>query len=142
MKTVFADSNYWIVIVSANDQWNKAAKTAKSLLGDVITVTTDEVLTEFLTALSRGEYFRRQAARMVRAIMENPNVKVVPQTRDSFLKGLSLYENRNDKEYSLTDCISMNVMKNESINEVLTNDHHFEQEGYSVLMALQKMEKE
>ena len=91
MRAVFADSNYWIAIINTNDQWNEAAKTARSLLGDVITVTTDEVLTEFLTALSRGEHFRRQAARMVRAIMENPNVKVVPQTRDSFLKGLSLY---------------------------------------------------
>ena len=38
------------------------------------------------------------------------------------------------KEYSLTDCISMNVMKTESINEILTNDHHFDQEGYDVLI--------
>jgi predicted nucleic acid-binding protein len=134
MKAVFADSHYWVAIVNPNDQWKGAAKSAKSLLGDVIIVTTDEVLTEFLTALSRSEYWRRRAAGMVRIIMENLNVKVVPQTRDSFLKGLSLYENRNDKEYSLTDCISMNVMKTESINEILTNDHHFEQEGYSVLM--------
>jgi len=134
MKAVFADSNYWITTVNPNDQWNEAAKKAKSLLGNVILITTDEVLTEFLTALSRGEHLRKQAARMVHIIMENPNVKVVPQTRESFLKGLSFFEDRYDKEYSLTDCISMNVMKNESINEVLTNDHHFAQEGYSVLI--------
>jgi uncharacterized protein len=134
MKAVFADSHYWVAIVNPYDQWREAAKAAKSLLGDIIIVTTDEVLTEFLTALSRSEHWRGLAAKMVRTIMENPNVKVVPQTRDSFLKGLSLYESRIDKEYSLTDCISMNVMKTESINEILTNDHHFEQEGYSVLI--------
>jgi predicted nucleic acid-binding protein len=71
---------------------------------------------------------------MVRSILENPNVKVIPQTRDSFLKGLTFYESRNDKQYSLIDCISMNVMKNESLVEVLTNDRHFEQEGYTVLI--------
>jgi len=77
---------------------------------------------------------RKQAAKMVRAILENPNVKVIPQTRESFLKGLIFYENRSDKEYSLTDCISMNVMSAESLVEVLTNDHHFEQEGFTFLI--------
>jgi len=66
--------------------------------------------------------------------MENANVKVIQQTRDGFLKGLERYENRKDKQYSLTDCISMNVMESNSLSEVLTNDHHFEQEGFSALM--------
>ena len=134
MKTVFADSLFWIALVKPEDQWAKATKTAKSNLGDVLIVTTDEVLTEFLTALSSGKHMRKQAGKMVRAILANPNVRVVPQTRDSFLKGLTLYENRGDKEYSLTDCISMNVMKAESLVEVLTNDSHFEQEGFTVLI--------
>jgi predicted nucleic acid-binding protein len=103
-------------------------------LGDALIVTTDGVLVEFLTALSRGEHMRKQAAKMVRAILENPNVKVIPQTRESFLKGLAFYENRSDKGYSMTDCISMNVMKAESLAEVLTNDRHFEQEGFTVLI--------
>ena len=135
MKTVFADSHYWIAIVKPDDPWAKAAKAAKSALGEVFLVTTDEVLSEFLAALSRGEHMRKQAAKMVRTILENPNVKVIPQTRDSFLKGLTLYENRSDKEYSLTDCISINVMKTELLVEVHTNDHHFEQQGFSFLIS-------
>jgi predicted nucleic acid-binding protein len=134
MKTVFADTLYWIAAVKPDDPWSKAAKVAKAALGEVYIITTDEVLTEFLAALSKGEHMRKQAAKMVRAILENPNVKVIPQTRDSFLKGLTLYENRSDKEYSLTDCIAMNVMKAESLVEVLTNDNHFEQEEFTVLI--------
>ncbi len=111
MKRVFADSNYWIALIRPGDQWADAAKAAWSLLGDALIVTTDGVLIEFLTALSRGEHMRKQATKMVRAILEDPNVKVVPQTRDSFLKGLTFYENRIEREYSLTDCISMNVMR-------------------------------
>jgi predicted nucleic acid-binding protein len=38
------------------------------------------------------------------------------------------------KEYSLTDCISMKAMRSESVSDVLTNDHHFEQEGFNILM--------
>ena len=139
MKSVFADSLYWIAITNPNDQYAIAAKQARQKLGDIILVTTDEVLTEFLAALSRGGSQLRQAAgKMVRKILENPNVRVIQQTRDGFLKGLDRYENRRDQEYSLTDCISMNVMEVCSITEVLTHDHHFDQEGFTVLIRNKK----
>ena len=136
MKTVFADTLYWVAIVRPNDPWGDPAKKAKSLLGNVLLLTTDEVLTEFLAHLSAGgENLRRQAARMVRAILANPNVKVLPQSRNSFLRGVELYEQRLDKEYSLTDCISMNAMKSESVSDILTNDRHFRQENFEVLIT-------
>ena len=61
------------------------------------------------------------------------HVTVIAQTRDLFLSALDLYESRSDKAYSLTDCISMNVMRSEGLTDVLTNDHHFEQEGFTRL---------
>jgi len=42
-------------------------------------------------------------------------------------------ESRPDKEYSLTDCLSMLTMRREGMTEVLTNDHHFTQEGFQIL---------
>jgi predicted nucleic acid-binding protein len=140
MRSVFADTLYWVAIVNPNDPWAESAKKAKGVLGSVRLLTTDEVLTEFLAALSRGgEHLRCQAVKMVRAILGNPNVRVLAQSRDSFLQGVELYEQRPDKEYSLTDCISMKAMWSESVSEVLTNDHHFAQEGFRVLIA-QKQE--
>ncbi len=58
---------------------------------------------------------------------------MVPQSHDSFMAGLDLYEARPDKGYSLTDCISMNVMTAEGLTDVLTNDMHFTQEGFHAL---------
>jgi len=122
--------------VKPNDPWGDTARTARKSFWDVRTLTTDEVLTEFLAALSRSAHIlRRQAAKIVRAILSNPRVKVIPQSRHSFLEGLDLYEQRGDKEYSLTDCISMKAMRSESIRDVLTNDHHFDQEGFYILMT-------
>jgi len=135
MKKVLADSNYWIAVVKPRDPWSEAAGHARKNLGHAILVTTDEVLIEFLTALSRGgPTLRRAAAKMVRAILGDANVRVIQQTREGFLNGVTRYEGREDKEYSLTDCISMNVMESHSLTEVLTNDHHFEQEGFTVLI--------
>ena len=135
MKEVFADTLYWIAIAHPKDQWKAPALEAKRKLGDVIIVTTDEVLTEFVNALSKGADLRAAAVRIVRTILKNTNVKVVSQTRDGFLKGLERYENRPDKDYSLTDCISMNVLESVGIRKVLTNDHHFDQEGFTVLIS-------
>jgi hypothetical protein len=42
-------------------------------------------------------------------------VRVVPQSRDSFLAGMALYGSRPDKGYSLTDCISMQTMRKEGL---------------------------
>ena len=71
----------------------------------------------------------------VRRILEDENITVHPQSRESFLTGLRLYEQRSDKGYSLVDCVSMSTMRRERIREVLTNDHHFAQEGFKVLIG-------
>ena len=64
------------------------------------------------------------------SILDDPDVQVVAQSRDSFLSGLKLYESRPHKLYSLTDCISMHTMRQAGISDVLTHDRHFSQEGY------------
>jgi len=61
-------------------------------------------------------------------------VTVLEQSSTTFLRALERYAQREDKEYSLTDCAGMNAMDATGIREVLTNDHHFEQEGYIVLV--------
>ncbi len=135
MTQVFADTVYWIATALPNDQWHTAAREARRRLGRVELVTTDEVLSEFLAALSKGgPRVRLAAARTVRAMLPGSTVRVIPQSRSSFARALARYEARGDMEYSLQDCASMNVMEAESITQVLTNDHHFEQEGFTVLM--------
>jgi predicted nucleic acid-binding protein len=60
-------------------------------------------------------------------------VRVIPQSRESLRAGLHLYRARPDKGYSLIDCISMQTMRREGLTDVLTNDRHFEQEGFRAL---------
>ena len=134
MRQVFADTLYWLAIFVPGDSWAGAVHrvdlSATSLL------TTEEVLSEFLTAVSsQGEHARRLACRLVRQILSDPNIEVVVQSHESFLAGLALYERRPDKQYSLVDCISMNVMRQKGIREILTHDRHFAQEGFVRLLG-------
>ncbi len=59
---------------------------------------------------------------------------VCPQSHQTFLDGYALYKARPDKGYSLTDCISMQAMRQECISEILTHDDHFTQEGFIKLL--------
>lgn len=135
MKTVFVDAAYWIAIFRPGDPWAETARRARQRLGPIRLLTVDDVLVEFLAAVSAGgPALRLQAVRFIRLLLERPDVEVLAQSRRSFLDGLDMYQQRRDKNYSLTDCIAMNAMRAASITEVLTSDRHFEQEGFRVLM--------
>ena len=136
MSRVFADTFYWLAISSPTDQWRESVLKIVATIENLSLVTTEEVLTEFLAGMAgRGDYQRSLAIRMVRSILTDEEVTVLPQTHETFLDGLDLYERRVDKGYSLTDCISMNACRQETITEVLTSDHHFAQEGFIVLIS-------
>ena len=80
---------------------------------------------------SQGRWLREVAVRMVRAIEKDPDTLVISQSSSSFHEGVRLYGERPDKKFSLQDCISMNTMRSHGITEVLTSDHHYEQEGFN-----------
>lgn len=81
-----------------------------------------------------GEIMRRKVGFAIRAILGDDQVEVVSGSRQTFIDGLMLYESRSDKGYSLTDCISMNVMRTRDIGDVLSHDSHFTQEGFRILL--------
>ena len=136
MTPVFVDTAYFVARLDLKDQWREFAVAARGRLAeDASLVTTDEVLSEVLASFSRtGRRGRELASEAVRRALDLGAMKVVPQSRESFLDGLARYETRLDKSYSLQDCISMNVMEAEGITEVLTSDRNFEQEGFTILM--------
>jgi uncharacterized protein len=135
MTRIFADAVYWVAMANRKDQWYAKVVTAIRSLGQATLVTTEEVLDEFLAHYSgHGRVLRNLAATTVEKATANPLVIVRPQSHHTFLDGLALYKARPDKEYSLTDCISMETMRDEGITEILTHDNHFTQEGFTILL--------
>jgi predicted nucleic acid-binding protein len=137
MRRFFADTFYWGALFHQRDGWHDRvlAFSYSLTVGDQLW-TTDAVLTEVLAMFSgAGEYLRQGAARRIRALLSDTRVILVPASHELFLEGLALYEQRPDKAYSLTDCISIQVMRREGLTGVLTNDHHFIQEGFRVLFS-------
>jgi len=51
-----------------------------------------------------------------------------------FRAGVELYRARMDKEWSITDGISFEIMRERGIRRALAYDAHFEQAGYEALL--------
>jgi uncharacterized protein len=105
---------------------------ARALTGPI--VTTDFVLTEvanFCTKVSQRSVFLRLVANMRRAA----NVEIVPASRELFEQGRDLFSKRLDKEWSLTDCMSMALMAERGLTDAATSDHHFAQAGFTILLG-------
>jgi hypothetical protein len=131
LNVVFADTFYWIALTNVQDLAHERVKAFTQYERPGLIVTTDEVLTEYLNYFaSWGSHFRAKATQNVQNILANSAVRVVSQNPESFRVGFDLYRSRLDKGYSLTDCISMQTMRKQGITNALTNDAHFEQEGY------------
>ena len=132
---VFADTSYWIALTDKTDMLHSAAQSAFLEIGDAQILTTEAVVIEVVNFFSQsGDWMRQKANHFVRQMIVSPEIIVLPSSREMLMSGLSLHAQRPDKNYSLTDCISMQVMRELGIFEILTHDHHFAQEGFVALL--------
>lgn len=132
MTGVFADTFYYLALMSRRDAHRVAAVEASRQLSVKI-VTTDFILVELLNAASAIGH-RGLAADLAQHLLSHPGTVVVPASRELLATGLALYRGRPDKEWSLTDCLSFVVMQEEGLTEALTGDQHFEQAGFRALL--------
>jgi predicted nucleic acid-binding protein len=130
----FADTFWWIALANPQDAWHARVLDWEAENSDSRLLTTEEVLSELLTFFAgTGPAGRAHASAAVRGVLADSLTQVLPQTSADFAAAVALYEARPDKEYSLTDCRSMLAMRALGVSEVLTNDHHLTQEGFTIL---------
>jgi predicted nucleic acid-binding protein len=128
----FVDAWYFIASIDRDDAHHAHARRLRLFVGRSRLITHDAVLVEVLSFFSEeGPRLRQSAAETVRSAFDAINV--VASSGSLFRNALGLYERRPDKEYSLVDCMSMELMREREVTHVLTNDHHFRQEGFTVL---------
>jgi predicted nucleic acid-binding protein len=134
MSSVFLDTGYLIALEASDDQnheeasrhWRKEGPKFFSIV--TTTYVFDEVVTFFN---DRGRHAK--AVEIGRRLRESQLVEIVPETEVLFEAGWSRFQNRPDKRYSLTDCLSFVLMERRDIETALAFDHHFEQAGYQLL---------
>ena len=131
---VFGDTVNFIALLSTRDRWHtRAVAMSRQPPGPL--VTTEWVLTEVGDAFCQPGA-RQKFSTLLELLRAQPDVEIVPATSELFRRGTELFAARPDKEWSLTDCISFVVMDERGVSDALTNDHHFEQEGFRALFRV------
>lgn len=135
MNEIFVDTLHLAAVLNPKDQWHEFALAVEAEIGNARLVTTENVLHEFLNFFAEfPPRMKKRAVNFVKDLYKTREIEIVPHTQEIFFDGLRLYESRLDKGYSLTDCISMNAMRERGITEILTHDGHFTQEGFTILL--------
>ena len=133
---LFLDTAYIFARINPRDQWHERAVFWQQRIEreNRFLVVTEFILAEIADGLSAVK-FRREAAQIIRTLQNSVLVEVVPATSELYLQGLELYEQRQDKDWGLTDCVSFVVMTDKGLTDALTGDDHFRQAGFNALLS-------
>lgn len=134
-RPVFVDTGYFVALLNHRDdlhsravslaqEWEKTNRAA---------VTTEAVLIELGNFFARSP-LRRTVVAAIRQVRQAGGFEVVVCDSTLLERSLTRYATHHDKSWSLTDCLSMEVMLDASCHEAATPDHHFAQAGFAVLM--------
>ncbi|MCY3021870.1 MAG: PIN domain-containing protein [Planctomycetota bacterium] len=135
MRSIFADSYYYLALLNPRDAAHAPAMAATEGRSERL-VTTAYVLLEVADAWA-APLDRRRFLALADRLAADRSVTVVPTRAELFERGLALYRRRLDKAWPLTDCISFVVMGDLGIEEALTGDIHFKQAGFRPLLAVE-----
>jgi predicted nucleic acid-binding protein len=128
VNELFVDTFYWLAAANVNDPYHEEA-IARTETGRI--VTTDAVRVEVMDALCQRR-FRPLAVRFWIETSTDRDLTIVSFDQALLDRAAALYTRRMDKDWSLTDCLSIVVMTDRGIRTALTGDHHFEQAGFEI----------
>jgi predicted nucleic acid-binding protein len=135
MTLIFADTSYWIALLSPRDTLHNKALSVSAKFSSARIITSEMVLVELLNSFSEADSrSRNAAARLAEDLRATTRVRVVAQTPEQFEAALQQYKRADDKNWSITDCASFQIMERERIRSAFTYDKHFSQAGYETLL--------
>jgi predicted nucleic acid-binding protein len=132
MSFVFADTYYFLALLNPRDAGHH--KAIAECNPSARLVTTEWILAEVGDALSAPKDRGRFAALMDQ-LGDDASVSVVPASTSDFHRGVALFRQRSDKDWTLTDCLSFVVMQEMGIRQELTADRHFIQAGFDAVLS-------
>ena len=135
MTKVFVDTAAWIALLNVRDTLHLQANQVMDRLLRLKTplVTTEFVLLEVADALCATNS-RSKTVAFINSLRVLDSVEIIPVSQKLLDEGWTLYSQRADKDWGLTDCISFVVMTQEGMSQAFTSDRHFEQAGFVKLL--------
>jgi uncharacterized protein len=123
---IFVDTGFLLALAQPTDGLHRIAMAWAKVVSEPL-VVTEYVIWEVFNSLSAPP--DRPKAHLILASLTVPSSRyeIVCASAEVFQAGIQLHRDRPDKDWSLTDCISFQVMRQRSISRALAYDLHFVQ---------------
>jgi predicted nucleic acid-binding protein len=126
----FVDTSGWYAFINARDRDHErvipALRDARKSL-----VTSNFVFDELIT-LCRYRLGHSLATKAGRILLESGAAEIIRITPADEQEAWALFLDREDKEYSFTDCTSFALMRRLRLDRVIAVDEDFAREGFDV----------
>jgi predicted nucleic acid-binding protein len=126
---IFLNTSYLVALTLPQDSLHATARAWSDHIAEP-QLSTSYVLCEFANSLSAPAR-RARAHLLLESLISSADFTLLSDADEPlWTTGVELHRQRGDKEWSLTDCISFEVMKRRGISQALTYNHHIEQAGF------------
>lgn len=122
---IFGDSSFFIALVDRKDQWHPAAKALLPVLADETFLISDLIIAESVTIIGRRSG-GKAGEQLYHYFMDNCE-RV--GTDEKMLNGSMQVFLRYDGTLSVSDSLSVFIMKREKINRIISFDADFDKVG-------------
>lgn len=134
-REIFLDTSFIVALENRDDPVHERAKQLdrELLESQAVMVTHWGILLEIGDGYSRlGR--RAKGSYLLTHLLTESAYELQPLTAEVLSAAMSLYIERPDKEWGLTDCVSFVVMQQRGLIQALTADEHFSQAGFQALL--------
>jgi len=119
---IFVDSSFFIALVDRNDQWHPAAKLLLPILADETILISDLIVAESVTIIGRRSG-GRTGQQLYHYFMDNCDLVVADE---KMLRGSMQVFLRFDGTLSVSDAVSVFIMKQKNIARIISFDSDFD----------------
>jgi predicted nucleic acid-binding protein len=130
-ERLFVDTGAWFAYINASDPDHRRVR---HVLDDQPgrLVTSTYVFDETIT-LTQARLGHRRAITVGQTLLNPRLVELLHVNPVDERAAWELFERRDDKSYSFTDCTSFVVMRRQRLARAIALDAHFTQEGFLIL---------
>ncbi len=132
---IFMDSGGFLSLWDASDEHHRTAtRLHQDLARKHRRFITSEYIIDETATLLLVRHSHAAASDFLKTVEASPSLQVEWIGTDRFWAAATLFQRHSDKEWSFTDCISFNLMREMRIRDAFTTDTHFRQAGFVPLL--------
>ncbi len=135
MNLIFVDTSALISLGNKRDRYHQEAINIFNslILSKTFFITSNAVLFELGNTFSAVRY-KSIALSIIEMINHSNSWDIITLDKLLMNRGIDKFRIMKDKDWSLVDCISMIIAEEMEITQIFTNDHHFTQAGFNILI--------